>query len=55
MDWQQYELEREQRLATARDHSASIPLEDVDAILRPLVMGHVPDFDGVEAKVIATF
>jgi cytochrome P450 len=30
MDWQQYELEREQRLANARDHAASIPLEEID-------------------------
>jgi cytochrome P450 len=30
MEWQQYELEREQRLANARDHAASIPLEEID-------------------------
>lgn len=30
MDWQQYELEREQRLANARDHAASIPLDEID-------------------------
>ena len=30
MDWQQYELEREQRLANARDHAASVPLEEID-------------------------
>jgi cytochrome P450 len=30
MDWQQYELEREQQLANARDHAASIPLEEID-------------------------
>ncbi len=30
MEWQQYELEREQRLANARDHAASISLEEID-------------------------
>ena len=30
MDWQQYELEREQRLANARDQAASMPLEEID-------------------------
>ncbi len=30
MDWQQYELEREQRLVDARDHAASMPLEEID-------------------------
>ncbi|HIG41943.1 MAG: cytochrome P450 [bacterium] len=30
MDWHQYELERERQLANARDHAASIPLEEID-------------------------
>lgn len=30
MDWQQYELEHQQRLENARNHAASIPLEEID-------------------------
>ena len=30
MNWQQYELEREQQLANAMDHAASIPLEEIN-------------------------
>lgn len=30
MDWQQYELEHQQRLQNARDHAASLPLAEID-------------------------
>ena len=30
MDWQQYELEHQQRLENARNHAASVPLEEID-------------------------
>jgi len=30
MDWQHYELAHEQRLASAREHAAHLPLEEID-------------------------
>ena len=30
MEWQQYELEREQRLENARSHAATLSLEEID-------------------------
>ena len=30
MNWQQYELEHQQRLENARSHAANLPLEEID-------------------------